>query len=254
MQIKKLLALFLALALAVGLAGCGVETENGERPPDTPSVPPSGAVISETEGGANGDSGVAGIFPKVSEYEQTSDPPTQGTTTPSVEKPTIELPQRPEGEFDFDDAMQNIWFDGQSISLPTTLEELGEEYIFSEPVFYLNDEKTLISVEIHRKIDDEFGICSATLINSDNDDYNEKSIIIGLTSNYLSLAPREIGFYGINFLGEKITREQILNFFGDKMVDDTVLIYNKSERQSIVISFFDGRVSMLNIINFKEEN
>jgi len=69
MQIKKLLALFLALAMTVGLAGCGVETDNGERPSETPS----GAVISETEGGVISDSGVEETVAVTSKAEQPSE-------------------------------------------------------------------------------------------------------------------------------------------------------------------------------------
>jgi len=255
MQIKKLLALFLALALAVGLVGCGVESDNGERPPDTPSVPPSGAVISETEGGVNGESGVEETVAETSKAEQPSETVTDAEIVTGVEEPTIEPPKRPEGEFDFDDAMQNIYLNGRTITLPCTLKDLGEDNTFGKDASYVTDNKE-VSVSIIMGDGNRLGL--AKLVGCTIENFNEKSVIIGLTLNNLtSSASREIGFYGINFLGEKIKREEILKFFGNEMQGDingNSFVYRKSEKQRIIIIFSGDTITNLSINNFKEEN
>ena len=56
------------------------------------------------------------------------------TETPSTteETDTSAIPKPPEGTFDFEYLSQNIIIDGKKVSLPFTLDDLGEEYTFNE--------------------------------------------------------------------------------------------------------------------------
>jgi len=131
MQIKKLLTLFLALAMTVGLTGCGVVNDNSERK----SVPPSGAVISETEGGVISDSGVEETVAETSKAEQPIETVTEATNI------SPEIIYEINGDFksvDYD-------FDFNSEEIRTEI----VEYIFSlwrEEMSFLNDEQINIFI------------------------------------------------------------------------------------------------------------
>lgn len=119
------------------------------------------------------------------------------------------------GDFDFDDAMKNIYLDGKRISLPCTLEDLGKDFTFKKSS--VAEDKVLVApsnegevLAIIQKGDDD--ACFAVLSCGMDDDYNEKSEITGLL---FYSTHKEIKFY--DFLFYDKSKEEILNFFGNEL-------------------------------------
>lgn len=165
---------------------------------------------------------------------------------------------KPSNDFDFDNAMKNINLDGHKISLPLTLEDLGEGYSFikgtdsEDKIFVVRwdegDEGKVLTVI--KKGDDT--VCYAILPGDKDDDYNEKSEIIGLVAipNY-----GDIQLYDFSLFDR--SKEEILDFFGDGLqlsgYDESTSIYEyiNSEDSKILLVFHDGMLTSVEIHNKK---
>jgi len=156
-----------------------------------------------------------------------------------------------DSSFDWDDAMQNIWLDGKKISLPFTLEELGEEYRFNERA-HSDEEEQIVRTSIEKAGE---RIINATLIGCTVNNYNEKSIIIGLSMFESKTFPVDFGVYNLR-LGQEISEEGIFDLFKDEssiMSLESGYEYMKSNGQYVSFQVLNGKITFLTIRNNKEE-
>jgi len=223
MQIKKLLALFLALALAVGLAGCGVETENGELLPDTPPETPSGAVISETEGGVISDSGVGET---ISEKE---------------------FPFEPEFEimsWTMKDFVTNMEIAGETISLPCTVSEFEKIFKIEYFSYWDSDDTTYCILSLNGKL-----FCSVWVPSK----IESKSNLRKSNLYVVNLSREDDLFVNFNIMGitNESNKEEILSILGmpNTSLDENTIKYSFSKNEIVMFVINkEGLIESLMII------
>jgi len=205
MQIKKLLALFLTLALAVGLAGCGVETENGERPPDTPS----GAVISEV------------------------------LTDPVIQMAVEKMESKSETSFEItswtmNDLVTDMEIAGATISMPCTVSDFNEKFNVDD--IWYSDSKNTTFISLY--LDDNYigMLCVSGKLKSKSDFAKSNVYMISLNNSEGVLTN-----FNIMGITNESNRKEVLEILGESNTRDIgekyTLRYMFSKYETITIGF-----------------
>lgn len=229
MKNKYIFILALILALSLCLTACAEDVGADVTPSVAPTQTDNPTTTTPPEPSQSPDSGSA----EDSESEQGE-------------------PEQYELEFDFYEAVQNIYLFGHKISLPCTIEDFGDDFSLDEEGMLSDSEYNLVVVSLCYK-DNIIGNVILQDCELEDEDKNTKQIdVLVLGDSYKQISTYD-GWYkdiiqvdilGISF---QSSREDVRNILGtpapyEGVYYDTRLVYEKSEYEYIQMKFLEGKM------------